>query len=95
LQGNWQNKYAVKSERPEALKPIDLLRNSVTSRLIWQVNLQNVAAFLFHYASISYADGFIRDLTRRGKDDFLSPLQPKSGFLPEAGRGRTKLLKVI
>jgi hypothetical protein len=58
------------------------------------VNLQNLTAFLFHYASISYADGFIRDLTRRGKDDFLWPLQPKSGFLPEAGCGGTELLKI-
>jgi hypothetical protein len=38
---------------------------------------------------------FVGDLTKRNRDDFLLPLQPKSGFLPEAGRGRPKLLKVI
>jgi hypothetical protein len=44
--------------------------------------------------SITYAADFVRDLTKRDKDDFLLPLQPKFGFLPEAGRGRPKLLKV-
>ena len=76
-----------------AWKPINLLRNSGTLWLISSEISQNATAFLFHYAPISYAHGFIRDLTRRDKYDFLSPLQPKSGFLPEAGRGRPKLLK--
>jgi hypothetical protein len=38
---------------------------------------------------------FAGDLTKLGNCDLLLPLQPKSGFLPEAGRGRPKLLKVI
>jgi hypothetical protein len=95
LRGDWQNKFAIESERSGALKPIDLFRDFVTLRLISLEVWQIATTFLFHYASVSYADGFIRDLTKRDKGDFLLPLQPKSGFLPEAGRGRTKLLKVI
>ena len=38
---------------------------------------------------------FTRHLTKPGGCVLLWQLQPKSGFLPEAGRGRTKLLKVI
>jgi K+-transporting ATPase KdpF subunit len=45
---------------------------------------------------INYLRGcFRRRFDKTDKDDFLLPLQPKSGFLPEAGRGRPKLLKVI
>jgi hypothetical protein len=94
LQGNWQNKFAVDLERLGALKPIDLFHDSVT---LWLISLevwQIATAFLFRFTSITYVADFIGDLTRRGKYDFLSPLQPKSGFLPEAGRGRPKLLKV-
>jgi len=58
-------------------------------------DLTNAAAFLFNYASITYAAVFMGNLTMRDNDGFLPPLQPKSGFLPEAGRGRPKLLKVI
>jgi len=54
---------------------------------------QNATMFLFRYTSITYAVDFNEDLTRSDKDDFLSPLQPKSGFLPEARRGRPKLRK--
>jgi hypothetical protein len=90
----WQNKFAIELERPGALKPIDFLHGSVNLWLISLEVLQNATAFLFHYASISYADGFIRDLTMRDKDDFLGSLQPKSGFLPGAGCGGTELLKV-
>jgi hypothetical protein len=93
LQGNWQNKFAMEMERLGALKPIDLLRDSVTLWLISTEVWQNATAFLFGYASITCAADFTGDLTRRDKYDFLSLLQPKSGFLPEAGRGRPKLLK--
>jgi hypothetical protein len=94
LHGNWQNKFTIELERPGALKPIDLLRDSVS---LWLISLevwQNATAILFRYASISYAIGFIGDLTRRDKDGFLLPLQPKSGFLPETGCGGTELLKI-
>jgi hypothetical protein len=37
---------------------------------------------------------FMRDLTNLGNCDLLVALQPKSGFLPEAGHGRPKILKV-
>ena len=36
----------------------------------------------------------MQDLTRAGGCVFFLALQPKSGFLPEAGCGRPKLLKV-
>ena|ERR1700722_6007 len=35
-----------------------------------------------------------RHLTKRRAFDLLWPLQPKYGFLPEAGCGRPKILKV-
>jgi hypothetical protein len=81
----------MESERPRALKPIDLLRDSVTLWLTSLEILQNATTFLFHYASITYVADFVGNLTTRDKDDFLLPLQPKSGFLPEAGCGRTKI----
>ena len=65
---------------------------------LWLISLkiwQSATAFLFHYASITYAADFVGYLTKLDKDDFFLPLQPKSGFLPEAGRGRPKLLRVI
>jgi len=80
---------------PGALKTIDLLREAVTLRTVSLEIGQNATAFLFRYASFTYVAAFVGSLTKRNKDDFLLPLQPKSGFLPEAGRGRPKLLKVI
>jgi hypothetical protein len=94
LRGNWQNKFVVESERLGALKPFDLLRDSVT---LWLISLevwQNATAFLFHYAPITYVADFIGDLTKRDKGGLLPLLQPKSGFLPEAGCGGTELLKM-
>jgi hypothetical protein len=91
----WQNKFAMESAMPGALKAIDLLRDAVTFRQVSLEIGQNAAASLFHYASLTYVAAFVGDLTKRNKDDFLLPLQPKSGFLPEAGRGRPKLLKLI
>jgi hypothetical protein len=85
----------MESERPGALKPIELLCSSMSRRRIWPVTWPNATAFLFRYTSITYATDFAGDLTRRDKGDFLLPLQPKFGFLPEVGRGRPKLLKVI
>jgi len=35
------------------------------------------------------------DLTKGGGCDFFPPLQPKSGFLPEAGCGGPKILEAI
>ena len=78
---------------PGALKAIDLLRDPVILWLIPLEILQNATACLFHYASFTYVTDFVGDLTKRDKNDFLLPLQPKCGFLPEAGRGRPKLLK--
>jgi hypothetical protein len=72
---------------------IDFFRDYVTLRLISLEVWQNPTAFLFYYTSISYVADFIGDLTKRDKDVFLPPLQPKSGFLPEAGCGRPKFLK--
>jgi hypothetical protein len=84
----------MESERSGALKPIGLLCGPVTSRLIPSEINKNATAFLFHYASITYVADFIRDLTKRDKGDLLPLLQPKSGFLPEAGCGGTELLKM-
>jgi hypothetical protein len=39
------------------------------------------------------SQGAIFILTGIGNHVSFNPLQPKSGFLPEAGCGRTKLLK--
>jgi len=80
---------------PGALKAMDLLREAVTLRTVSLEIGQNVTAFLFRYASFTYVVAFVGDLTKRDRDDFLLPLQPKSGFLPETGRGRPKLLKLI
>jgi hypothetical protein len=91
----WQNKFALELERPGAFKPIELFRENVTPWLISPEIWQNTAAFLFRYASFTYVAALVRDLTNRDGDDFLLPLQPKFDFLPEAGRGRPKLLKVI
>jgi hypothetical protein len=63
--------------------------------LILSAMWQNAAAFLFRYTSITSATDFVGDLTRQDKGDFLLLLQPKFGFLPEAGRGRPKLLKEL
>ena len=85
----------MESEIPGALKVIDLLSDAVT---LWLVSLeiwQNATVSLFHYASFTYVAAFVGDLTKRDRNDFLLPLQPRSGFLPEAGRGRPKLLKLI
>jgi hypothetical protein len=77
------------------LKAIDLRREAVTVRQASLEIGQNAVAFLFCYASFTYRAALVGDLTKRDRDDFLLSLQPKSGFLPEAGRGRPKLLKVI
>jgi hypothetical protein len=80
---------------PGALKAIDLLHEAVPLRPVSLEIGQNATVFLFRYASFTYMAAFVGDLTKRDRDDFLLPLQPKSGFLPEAGRGRPKLLKMI
>jgi hypothetical protein len=85
----------MESAMPGALIAIDRLRAAVTLPPVSLEIGQNATGFLFRYASFTYVAAFVGSLTKRNKDDFLLPLQPKSGFLPEAGRGRPKLLKVI